>query len=120
MDTDKPLHAQVAEVLGWRDVQHHVLLGWGGKSPNPGPGEHPEQMRTLPCYDTNWSATGPLIEQLKIGIVRGDKGWLAFADSEGYGYVEQGAVDVPANPSAWGATPLVAVCALILELSGKP
>jgi hypothetical protein len=122
---DKPLHVQVAEALGclpvkgdffpadesepydtWhchcRGVQGHTRAGDG---------------LLIPRYDTDWSATGPLIEKYGIELAHGGFGpddlpWLA---------AEHVCSDHDHNvsqPCGIGPTPLIAVCHLILALRG--
>jgi hypothetical protein len=59
---EKPLHVKVAEVLGWIDcyIENGVHLG---RPPIPNYGHF-----AVPNYDTDWSATGPLIEKYALHI----------------------------------------------------
>lgn len=66
------------------------------------------QWNRVPRYDTDWSATGPLIERLGIQIMNLELKvmptmWSAALSSD--------------HNWALGQTPLVAVCALILALA---
>ena len=110
--SDKALHIQVAEALGWTHIglpsPEATAYESGlhiGDPPWPG-----DAAETIPRYDADWSVTGPLIEeyQLAIGPQRvlkdGKRSWQALA----WG-VKHGA-------SMSGPTPLVAVCRLILAL----
>ena len=99
------LHVQVAIVLGWTDAEV-------GSHPWPAFGIPPGKtdyfnIAPIPRYDTDWSATGPLIEQLDITLDRRidvDRDeWEAFA----YAHA----------PKVCGTTPLLAVCYLILQLA---
>jgi hypothetical protein len=116
---DKPLHVRVAEAL------HPELATWqatakpdemtGGmvflgdrEWSEPGEWLHVthDTARRVPRYDTDWSATGPLIERLGIGVYQFGDGWEAVKPQPvGGAYAEQ------------ERTPLLAVCALILALS---
>lgn len=112
--TEKPLHVRVAEALGWRELR---CLGnrdsWEGLTPYGTPhgyrdGE-PYWLRMddmperVPRYDTDWSATGPLIEGHDITLFRTVEGWEARSEAI-------------CSPCPFGATPLLAVCNLILAL----
>lgn len=114
---EKPLHVRVAEALGCTETyydDHPYVPGWRGK-PADGHGGSPH----VPRYDTDWSATGPLIERYGISVTMDDDdassvGWLAgtfeyVCGSDGYhAYMDRG--------YATGETPLIAVCNLILAL----
>ncbi len=99
---DKPLHVQVAEVLGWKVDPNHYD-GWKGEKPDA-LGEW-----YVPDFTTDWSATGPLIEEhgisLKWVVDRyGGVHWIAFKATQ------------PEWTSSDALRPLEAVCGLILEL----
>jgi hypothetical protein len=118
---DKPLHVQVAEALGWTYLGPSEVEGeWEGEPP-PGTSiwdripRRLDQHIGVPRYDTEWSATGPLIEEYGIELARGGFGpddlpWLA---------AEHVCSDHDHNvsqPCGMGPTPLIAVCNLILAL----
>jgi hypothetical protein len=101
----RPLHVRVAEALGWVDMRPRSEDGlWGGQAPDVSwPWTSP------PRYDTDWSATGPLIEKYGIRVeltgpvvIHPIGKWRAD-----YGFGEH---------DGFGATPLLAVCNLILAL----
>jgi hypothetical protein len=123
VEDEKPLHVRVAEALGTL----HVL------GPSIGKTEDGRDIRRCTLhetetfaydfvtdhdgrvlalhYDTDWSATGPLIERYSLDLYRkaGDAPWSA-------------GVWIPNdNPKehlvAAGETPLLAVCNLILALA---
>ena len=117
--TDKPLHVRVAEALGWDtspDLHHRdeasegcsactrcgAVMGWN----------EPLPALCVPRYDTDWSATGPLIERFGLSVrlsanpYRPSEPWTAWA----------GASDMGESPVAHGATPLLALCHLVLAL----
>src|SRR3972149_10154355 len=99
--TEKPLHVQVAEALGWTECQPSSgvdLIDCVGTSPAIGPGVD------VPRYDTDWSATGPLIEKYGIETKPNGAFWQAWVDEPAMGGAEV------------GPTPLLAVCNLILAL----
>ena len=65
--SEKPLHVQVAEALGWSNFhseRHGEGAYWYGLPPR---GE--EDCTPAPRYDTDWSATGPLIHRFKLRIL---------------------------------------------------
>lgn len=145
MPSDKPLHVEVAEALGWTncragttpvpgDFNVHQAF-WLG---DPPPGVKPNPATTyidnetervmfgdsvIPHYDTDWSVTGPLIKKFGFNLdcVRDDEDdddpdWEAFV---------RGLTDTNGGYIwSWaerGATnePLVAICYLILTLAKK-
>ncbi len=124
---EKPLNQRVAEALEVQPrVTWHVLnaAGTGSAIGFDGEGEAREYLAEhhakgrmknyhvgpwywYPLYDTDWSATGPLIERLSIeltppGPPDGEDEWGATT------------WDPPFNDR--GPTPLLAVCNLILKL----
>jgi hypothetical protein len=111
--SEKPLHVRVAEALGWTHVYEAAVMGlfstalasdraWIGTPPEGGAG--------LPVYryDTDWSATGPLIERYGIDLTLYPKHWTAS------GHPERGG-----TLSCPGDTPLLAVCELIVTAKGS-
>jgi len=141
----KPLHAQVAEALGWTDCEaraterwtSEIILNptsnrgesvvWIGRQPlDPAekPGHPMLPARTgphsgrwpVPRYDLDWSATGPLIEKYEISLIF-DDGWGAFT---GYSHYEG---EASWDETSWDPTrppdktPTLAVCHLILALA---
>jgi hypothetical protein len=114
--TEKPLHVRVAEALGCKPVTDADdpggLRGWAcvcgsADKPHPwgkGPHSDTSPSHTLARYDTDWSATGPLIERLGITVNRHHRraDWSAHAGE---------------GPETDGSTALVAVCNLILSLA---
>jgi uncharacterized protein DUF2591 len=113
--TERPLHVRVAEALGWSQIGA-LQPGWGTpplgtmiKSPVGLSGyEQPLSHDRVPRYDTDWSATGPLIERFGIWLlyVASEREWSASAWH-------------PDGLAANGASPLVAVCELILVLRAE-
>ena len=82
-DEVRPLHVKVAEALMW-----------------PGSPADP------PRYDTDWSATGPLIDRYSIELIKEAEGrWCASSWDETKSAVV-----------CWGETPLAAACRLIISL----
>ena len=120
---DKPLHVQVAEALGWMDCRETQTLcqvkidgewatpvrsfGWEGRPPTKGPAF---TGRSIPHYDTDWAATGPLIEKYEINIDLREAGWCATSFDKKF------VLDHKADPQ-FGPTPFIAVCNLILKLA---
>lgn len=118
-EAEQPLHVQVAEALGWTDC--HLC---GHKECGPGfwVGDVPvvdgtiRESHLMPRYDTDWAATGPLIEKYGIDINHFGDGnpadcadpmsWFARHERREWGTWDE----------CEAATPLLAVCALILLL----
>ena len=101
--TVKPLHVAVAAALGWEYVpqRENTLEGGLWIAPNRDRGENP------PRYDTDWAATGPLIERFGLTVAPHDlQPWVAF-DGPGIN---------AAGFTTYARTPLLAVCHLILAL----
>lgn len=119
MSEEKPLHVRVAEAIGWTDCHYD-----GERDGEPGSGiwfgncsdcsvlpkwfcPITEGLVQVPSYDTDWSATGPLIEKYRIGLVP-DGGrshcWSAQVWWERFAAGKK------------GPDPLIAVCNLILAL----
>lgn len=103
MSEDKPLHVRVAEALGCTSA---VLAEgkWYCKYCEPGHGSW--TSGTIPRYDTDWSAAGPLIERFQIHL-RCDgeiqRPWTACLRDE-----------QPVSEQK-GDTPLIAICNLIVQ-----
>lgn len=109
---EPPLHVQVAQALGWIDcrlpksgILDRDWIGWhlgmeiGKRDP-------------IPRYDTDWSATGPLIEKFNIALncrpdVKPSQRWEAYFLKD---------AQTRNSWSAQGFTPLLAVCHLIRSL----
>lgn len=130
---DKPLHVSVAEALGWKQRGPDVIgdRDCGGTEwwvpPDSVGGSYCNACRpemAPPRYDTDWSATGPLIEKYGIGLYLAE----GFCKDDGCGTDNECCDDsCPCWQSAewWaskdddrgeGATPLIAACNLILAL----
>ena len=125
MSEEKPLHVRVAEALGCKPW--HGTTGGGdwyecrcatthGEYPTTGPQPHGQHYSTgflVLRYDTDWSATGPLIEGYALSVaprrlVKGHKrDWQALSWRL---EIAGGAV---------GPTPLIAVCNLLVALAEK-
>jgi hypothetical protein len=123
---EKPLHVKVAEALGmepctkWRPFNYDSMILDSGSCDHAGGKCYP--AGGCPQYDTVWGAAGPLIEKYLVII------GPTWTDDSGVREV----FDVPAGRraiswSAWthfpegridgdGASPLIAVCNLILAL----
>jgi hypothetical protein len=105
-EPEKPLHVQVAEALG-----HQVMAHWPEGKAGPVYYSLYEGGDTPPVrrYDTDWSATGPLIEKYQACIEACSDGyWSAYNFPAGMSKIE-----------TFGATPLIAVCNLILALKAS-
>ena len=114
MDLEKPLHVRVAEALEPIDSWEVQEKGGKGKrwvlSPKAGGPGGSGVGGYVPAYDTDWSATGPLIEKYGFWLRRLDKygaaqAWDAFRN------------DDLKWPQCAGPTPLIAICNLILALA---
>ena len=118
MSDDKPLHVQVAEALGWQDIQSRgdILAiwasGYGGRPPGIVPiiGQTAELHPWIPRYDLEWSATGPLIEKYEIWLRCEKCIWWAWS------LIEMSGIAPKPRFEEHGDTPLLAICKLILTL----
>src|SRR5436189_36534 len=107
-DEAKPLHVLVAEALGWSAIDESRRWAVPPVAAN-------RMQLLVPRYDTDWSATGPLIEAQRIAVVpHSPTVWRALRmpmiGCNDEVYVEN------LSDSAEGTTPLLAVCALLLRL----
>ena len=120
MSDEKPLHVRVAEALGWTDCQS----SWIGDAPPRrsawvGRGHPWYALEELRYYDTDWSATGPLIERYEITI---DAELAPAWRAESWFHAPTGYPEDEEYGGRWqcreaqGDTPLIAVCNLILAL----
>ena len=109
--SEKPLHVQVAEALGWTDchLDDADTDIWEGIYFND------DRWHAISRYDTDWSATGPLIEKYQIALRPpsepercGGNLWEAYCwfGPDGDEEITGGSVDGP----------LAAVCRLLLKL----
>lgn len=125
---EKPLHVKVAEALGWSAFKskHEYWIitepdgtrhedGFGRPNPkfNSETGEKLPEMQWWheydpPHYDTDWSATGPLIEKYGLELI---KGYDCYHCSTNFG--DGG---VAQEEEGYGPTPLIAICKAILSL----
>lgn len=107
--SERPLHVRVAEALGW----HSIEVGNAMRMDDHRVGYPPKwaivgHKQEVPRYDTDWSATGPLIERVRIEIDPDEHfSWVARFDKQQNGSYTYG---------EFGDTPLIAVCNLILAL----
>src|SRR3990172_4813798 len=120
----KPLHVRVAEALGWTDCidcgpdrSNWFTDDWGTErwaAIDPGIRGASGPRHPIPRYDTDWSATAPLIERLRISVrlsrmpFDSAKPWTAWVGPSDVGRGEGVSHEAP---------PLLAVCALILALA---
>ena len=100
MSDEKPLYVRVAEAIGARKPVDMSLFPPGCV----------DTYGDVPHYDTDWSATGPLIERLGFCLSH-EPGWWA-ATTEHWRHEDA------AQPYRMrrGETALLAVCNLILAL----
>jgi hypothetical protein len=106
--SEKPLHVRVAEALGGNPFWS-TRRQWECKCGDEC--EHTDPVsEELYAYDTDWAATGPLIERLGIGIYAEvdpiGRTWVATPAEHEHGEAHH----------QFGPTPLVAVCNLLLAL----
>ena len=114
----KPLHVQVAEALGeiyYRPCELMPESCAGVYIPRDGDG------RCVPCYDTDWSATGPLLEKYRISTGKYNPWFLggkyyAVQRAEFASEEEALANMGPETHEATGNSTLEAVCQLLLQL----
>lgn len=121
MSEDKPLHVRVAEALGIVICDQWTVLDmdpWNGPTYRANcthKGCVPSQRP--PRYDTDWSATGPLVEKYGLTLAKCEdqEVWLAAPRQE---YLDESAgyLAYASRPFMQGETPLIAVCNLILAL----
>lgn len=114
--TEKPLHVRVALALGWR-LAVHPCLKYGDWWWEPGQEDAATSDDALPRYDTDWSATGPLIERFKVCL---DAPARLCDAPDKHDCLKWKAGENSANDDALeltGDTPLLATCNLILALS---
>lgn len=126
--SEAPLYVQVARALGCDPVWNRDL-DWCCHCKQDRHGNRPHfkvgDATCLRRYDTSWEATGPIIEKLRIQLesdsnTDGTVEWSAMTEMEHL--PTSNPADAPYGGRwqnahvAEGATPLVAVCLLILEL----
>lgn len=118
-DMEKPLHVRVAEALGCvPEPFDNRQLGWLCQCLDFVHGDE-EFEGSDRCwvkdYDTDWSATGPLIEKYGITLVNEGPTWHACGRDDHKG-IEMTAGGWHDGPVVYQETPLLAVCNLILIL----
>lgn len=110
--TDKPLHVQVAEALGWTQIEQcgDILAPWAsgyhGLPPGHGfiLGDKNQGRVKVPRFDLEWDATGPLMIRFRVGLFpmpQDRKMWVAQCN----------------HREAIGLQPLVMACSLIVDLA---
>ena len=123
MSDDKPLHVQVAEALGWTELEyggwveeiggqiyqdHRRWRGYGPYQVKEACGNYIPMRQDLPHYDTDWAWTGALIERL--GISLNNYSQAPTKGTTAHRMVDDRIFDASAE------TQLLAVCNLILKL----
>jgi len=89
---DLPLHAQVAQALGWTECHDRGDGKWFGKKPSD------TAFSDIPAYDKTWCNGGFLIVNYVFSLSHQVGSWIA-ADHDGELFA--------------GLTPLEAVCRLV-------
>lgn len=109
---EKPLNVRVAEALGWTEIQYAHSVGAYGRRPDRSGGLDGHGIEAVPCYDTDWSASGPLIDKYKLELWTNHQygNWSASVGIESPGWDS-------AMIAATGETALKAACVCILEMS---
>jgi hypothetical protein len=106
--TERPLHVQVAEALSFQCWQLDDESWWT---------EAGNVVVPVPRYDTDWAATGPLIEKHNIAVTAFINQPLIFRPEENARAWWPGSDSVnDSTIDAFGRTALQAVCHLILAL----
>lgn len=120
MSIEKPLHVQVAEALGWTDCDA-TAKSWPWEFTDPpdervvtGLGIPPGRSSRMgiPHYDTDWSATGPLIEKYGISVYLADGMWSAQI-----GDYNDPLESLAVTHSGDQKRPLVVVCELLMLMA---
>lgn len=109
----KPLHVRVAEALGCKPQEYSQISGrhgWACHCPGANRGEAHGDFVAIDRYDTDWGATGPLIEKYAIGFETDYGHHIDFWIARRSNYPERGETEKR------GPTPLIAVCNLLLAL----
>lgn len=122
MTDERPLHVRVAEALMGCDMKRDSLVTfdgtvvpWEGDWYCQGCAMSDGARHSALRYDTDWSATGPLIERYGIALYPPDPGlpaWTARSISR----TVPPLAEVFSQPFGQGETPLIAVANLLLAL----
>ncbi len=109
-----PLHVRVAAALGCNPVEFELVgrrcgRAWACQCPGAGAGEAHGNILGCDRYDTDWSATGPLLGRFMVtfDLIDGGRTWEAVVWDDSRDRSAEGL----------GATHLLAVCDGILKLS---
>jgi hypothetical protein len=120
--SDKPLHVAVAEALGcepeWDEESGYWLCSCADEA-HVDPEEHRQEPPIVWNYDTDWSATGPLVELFKIEIFYREPSPhldAIFGDKQETWGATHDFSPEPQLGACYESTPLIAVCNLILAL----
>ena len=108
---EHPLHVRVAAALGCEPEEVGGVWYDEAEIDAAEARRDPFSARPIPHYDTDWAATGPLIEKYGINVARYQAGgWWASR----WARMDLGDPIPPVKGN--GDTPLAAVCNLILAL----
>jgi hypothetical protein len=77
---------------------------------------HAHPSHVIFHYDTDWEATGPLIEKYHVNVVHVDRVVEIDGTTEGAWWSAMWDERPPLFLEASGTTPLIAICQLILQL----
>lgn len=120
MSKEKPLHVRVAEALGC-NVEKAIWYVCGCV-PDHVSGIAPHSVGTvsnrwLALYDTDWAATGPRIEQFGLLVQKRQHPRVDYQGRPWYasdGVFKYG--EYAPRLYAYGETPLIAVCHVIIAM----
>lgn len=117
--SEEPLHVQVALALGCkpRHIEPYWLCGCSSYAHGCDGESPPYKNDSILRYDTDWSATGPLVEKYGIALIGEGRDWTAYHGASAFEADAAEGSAFSCDESADGPTPLVAVCHLILKLA---
>jgi hypothetical protein len=137
MSEDKPLHVRVAEALGLPDVGRYrrrsmETLEWERCDDDQSADwyyhwlpDTSEPRRSVPHYDTDWSATGPLIDEWELDILHTGLPGPGCVSISGLAHCPTGRPGDEPYGGAWltieagGPTTPIAVCHWLLAAHEK-
>lgn len=108
-----PLHAQVAEALGWTTLQDRGDGLWIGVQPETG------LTVEVPPYGRSWCSTGPLVDRFMVGVEQtlpyfvkrfGTPAWSAWVET----HIDEDGTPQKVRQEA--STPCEAIARVVVEL----